>query len=48
MVESLTAWIDANGYEYAGPIFDIYHVGPHETNDPAEFVTEVCYPVRAK
>ena len=48
VVESLTAWIDANGYEYAGPMFDIYHVGPHETNDPAEFVTEVCYPVRAK
>ena len=48
VVEALTAWIDANGYEYAGPMFDIYHVGPHETNDPAEFVTEVCYPVRAK
>ena len=44
----LTAWIEANGYEYAGPMFDIYHVSPHETSDPSEFVTEVCYPVRKK
>ena len=48
VVEALTAWIDANGYEYAGPMFDIYHVSPHETADPAQFVTEVCYPVREK
>ena len=27
---------------------DIYHVSPHETSDPSEFVTEVCYPVRKK
>ena len=24
----------------------IYHVSPHETPNPAEFVTEVCYPVK--
>ena len=45
---ALTAWIEANGYEYAGPMFDIYHVSPHETSDPSEFVTEVSYPVRKK
>ena len=45
---SFSAWIEANGYEYAGPMFDIYHVSPHETSDPSEFVTEVCYPVRKK
>ena len=45
---ALTAWIEANGYEYAGPMFDIYHVSPHETSNPSEFVTEVCYPVRKK
>lgn len=45
---ALTAWLEANGYEYAGPMFDIYHVSPHETSDPSEFVTEVCYPVRKK
>ena len=48
VVAALTAWIDGNGYEYAGPMFDIYHVSPHETQNPAEFVTEVCYPVRKK
>ena len=45
---ALAAWIEANGYEYDGPMFNIYHVSPHETSDPSEFVTEVCYPVRKK
>ena len=31
-----------------GLAFNIYHVSPHETSDPNEFVTEVCYPVRRK
>ena len=26
----------------------ICHVSPHETQNPEEFVTEVCYPVRKK
>ena len=29
-------------------MFNIYHVSPHETSDPNEFVTEVCYPVKNK
>lgn len=33
---------------YDGPMFNIYHVSPHETSDPNEFVTEVCYPVKKK
>ena len=44
----LAAWIEANGYTYDGPMFNIYHVSPHETQDPAEFITEVCYPVKRK
>ena len=48
VIAALTAWIEANGYEYAGPMFDIYHISPHETTDPGEFVTEVCYPVKKK
>ncbi|MEI3161417.1 MAG: MerR family transcriptional regulator, partial [Oscillospiraceae bacterium] len=28
------------------PMFNIYHVSPHETQNPDEFVTEVCIPVR--
>ena len=42
---AVTAWVNENGYEYAGSMFNIYHVSPHETNDPDEFVTEVCYAV---
>ncbi len=48
VIAELTAWIEANGYAYDGPMFDIYHVSPHETQDPDEFVTEVCFPVRKK
>ena len=43
---AVAAWIDANGYENDGPLFNIYHVSPHETTNPDEFVTEACYPVK--
>lgn len=45
---AVVAWIEANGYECDGPMFNIYHVSPHETQNPDEFVTEVCYPVKKK
>ena len=45
---AVVAWMQANGYVPAGPMFNIYHVSPHETQNPAEFVTEVCYPVKKK
>ncbi len=45
---AVAAWLDANGYESVGPMFNIYHVSPHETRNPDEFVTEVCYPVKKK
>ena len=45
---AVASWIEANGYESAGPMFNIYHVSPHETQNPGEFVTEACYPVRKK
>ncbi len=41
-------WMEANGYEPAGPMFNIYHVSPHETQNPDEFVTEICYPVKKR
>ena len=43
---AIAAWIADNGYECDGPMFNIYHVSPHETQNPDEFVTEVCFPVR--
>ena len=42
---AVVTWIGANGYQPGGPMFNIYHVSPHETQDPAQFVTEICYPV---
>ena len=48
VVAAVSAWIEDNGYDYDGPMFDIYHVSPHETQNPDEFVTEVCFPVKKK
>ena len=45
---AVIAWMEANGYAPAGPMFNIYHVSPHETMNPDEFVTEICYPVEKK
>ena len=45
---AVVAWIEANGYEPDGPMFNIYHVSPHETKNPDEFVTEICYPVKKR
>ena len=45
---AVAAWVVNNGYEFDGPAFNIYHVSPHETSDPSQFVTEVCYPVRKR
>ena len=43
---AVISWVNENGYEYDGSMFNIYHVSPHETNNPDEFVTEVCYTVK--
>lgn len=46
VMNAVAAWVTDNGYAFSGPAFNIYYVSPHETDDPNEFVTEVCYPVR--
>ncbi|MCI8810669.1 MAG: MerR family transcriptional regulator [Oscillibacter sp.] len=46
--EVVAAWVRDNGYAFDGLFFNIYHVSPHETRNPDEFVTEVCYPVKRK
>ena len=45
---AIGAWMQENGYESDGPMFNIYHVSPHETKNPDEFVTEACYPVKKR
>lgn len=46
--ESVAQWVRDNNYEFSGFMFNIYHVSPAETSNPSEFVTEVCYPVKAR
>lgn len=46
--EAVARWVKDNGYDFDGLSFSIYHVSPHETQNPDELVTEVCYPVRKK
>ena len=46
--EAVAAWVEDNGWTFDGLFFNIYHVSPHETRNPEEFVTEVCYPVKRK
>ncbi|MGM9660869.1 MAG: MerR family transcriptional regulator [Faecousia sp.] len=48
IMAAVAQWVTDNGYVFDGPAFNIYHVSPNETDDPNEFVTEVCYPVRKK
>jgi len=46
--EAVANWVSDNGYEFNGLSFCIYHVSPHESQNPEEWVTEVCYPVKKK
>jgi DNA-binding transcriptional MerR regulator/effector-binding domain-containing protein len=42
---SLGRWLLTGGYEAAGPCREVYHRSPAHTSDPAEYVTEIQYPV---
>ncbi len=43
---TVASWMKDNGYSVDGPMFNIYHVGPAQTQNPDEYVTEVCFPVK--
>ena len=40
-------WISKNNYKVCAPNFIIYHVGPYNTDNSNEFITEVCFPISA-
>lgn len=42
---TVISWINANGYTVSGPMFNIYHMSPAQTQNPDEYVTEVCFPI---
>lgn len=46
--EAIANWVSDNGYAFSGPMFNIYHVGPACDKNPANWVTEVCFPVIKK
>jgi len=43
---ALMHWCESNGYELAGPDREIYLTSPNDTQDPANYVTELQQPVR--
>lgn len=43
---TVASWMKDNGYSVDGPMFNIYHVDPAQTQNPDEYVTEVCFPVK--
>lgn len=45
---AILEWIVTTGCLLNGPMFNIYHVNPHETSNPEEFITEVCYPIEKR
>jgi DNA-binding transcriptional MerR regulator len=45
VMEDLGNWIAEHGQKIAGPMFDIYLVGPQATADASGWLTEVCVPI---
>ncbi|SFC38416.1 MerR family transcriptional regulator [Clostridium uliginosum] len=46
--EAIGNWINDNGYEIDGPMFNIYHVSPAMESNPDNWITEVCFPIKSK
>ena len=44
--EKLLGWIKANGYRIVGPNREIYIKGPGPDYEPAEYLTEIQFPVQ--
>jgi len=43
--QAIGAWISEHGYTPDGPMFNIYVVGPTDDPNPANWVTDINYPV---
>jgi len=46
--EAVTKWMEANGYDWAGPGMEIYLKGAMDVADPKEYVTEIRIPVKKR
>lgn len=45
VMADLGAWVTREGLREAGPMFNVYVVGPQQAPDPGAWVTRVCLPV---
>lgn len=45
---AVAKWVRDNQFDFDGASFCIYHVSQGQTQNPDEFVTEVCFPVKKK
>ena len=43
--EELAEYITRSGLKITGPMYNRYIVGPGKTDDPAQYLTEICIPV---
>ena len=43
---TLVGWIQEHGHEIVGPPREVYLTDPSETPDPADYVTEIQFPIR--
>ena len=43
---TLTGWVQEHGHEIAGPPREVYLTDPVETSDPADYLTEIVFPIR--
>jgi len=48
VITVVASWVTANGYDFEGPTFAIYHVSPAQASNPEEYVTEICFAVKKK
>lgn len=48
MYAKMSQWIEKEGYEIAGPTYEIYLTDPHTNISPDDYVTEVYFPVKVK
>ena len=44
--DAVWSWMQSNGRQSAGPPRDVVLVGPNDTADPAQYRTEVAWPLR--
>lgn len=45
---AIADWIETSEYVMDGPMISIFYITPHQSSNPDNWITEVCYTVRKK